>query len=401
MMLTNRPIPAASRLFITCGVLSTLACTLISESAVAAEKPAWKSGQSHDYGDGKVTFSQPVLVARDRQFLWFPSLSRLSDGRLLAIMSDYADEHVKVSTAKLAWSDDGGLSWTKPAQGRYGDPTLTLKNGDELLLPYYLHPLGEGVMGEQFQICKKGGAKAKLSDDRLTVRGWPRPDRPNPTTGMAGFVFNGDTLADNDGTYLAMLYGYFQNTQRYALVLAESTDGVDWTIRSTIADEHCPLEGAEGPCEAALCRLADGRLMSVFRLSSNVPYGQSFSDDEGKTWSEAKAMPGVFSVQPSLVTRENGSLALSGGRPGIFVWLNRGGDGKTWDKFDVVANHNEYVPNEPITGAGITTSYTEIVEIDESHLLLIYDRIPHSWNAIPADSKETNSIWVTRILIDE
>ncbi|MDA0832314.1 MAG: sialidase family protein [Planctomycetota bacterium] len=382
-------------------VVLTVLFVPLSSTSRADDKPAWKPGHSHPYGDGEITLSQPVLVARSKTFLWFPSLSRLSDGRLLAIMSDYADEHVKVSTANLAWSDNGGLTWSKPVKGRYGDPTLTLKNGDELMLPYYLHPLGENVMGEQYQIGKVGKSSAKLMKERVTVRGWSRPDQINPTTGMAGFVFNGDTLIDNDGKYLAKLYGHYKDTPRYALVLAESEDGVAWTIRSTIAGEDCPLEGAEGPCEAALCRLADGRLMCVFRLASNVSYGQSFSDDEGKTWSAAQAMPGVFSVQPSLDVLPNGSLALSGGRPGIYLWMNRDGKGLTWDKFDVVANHNEFVPDEKITDAGKSSSYTEVVLLDENHLLLIYDRIPHSWAAIPDDSKETNSIWVVRATINE
>ena len=112
-------------------------------------------------------------------------------------------------------------------------------------------------------------------------------------------------------------------------------------------------------------------------------------------------MPGVFSVQPSLDVLPNGSLALSGGRPGIYLWLNRDGKGLTWDKFDVVANHNEFVPDEKITDAGKSSSYTEVVLLDENHLLLIYDRIPHSWAAIPDDSKETNSIWVVRATINE
>jgi hypothetical protein len=32
-------------------------------------------------------------------------------------------------------------------------------------------------------------------------------------------------------------------------------------------------------------------------------------------------------------------------------------------------------------------------------LLYIYDRIPFGWNAIPADSAETNSVWVVRVAL--
>lgn len=27
----------------------------------------------------------------------------------------------------------------------------------------------------------------------------------------------------------------------------------------------------------------------------------------------------------------------------------------------------------------------------------MYDRIPHGWNAIPADTTDTNSIWVVKL----
>src|SRR5207244_3261070 len=113
-----------------------------------------------------------------------------------------------------------------------------------------------------------------------------------------------------NGSYLSTLYGWFKDQKRYALVAAESADGVNWKIRATVADENCKLKGAEGPCEAALARLKDGRLLCVFRLASNVPYGQCFSSDDGKTWTEPASMPAdVFSVQPSLVVLPDGAVA--------------------------------------------------------------------------------------------
>ena len=46
-----------------------------------------------------------------------------------------------------------------------------------------------------------------------------------------------------------------------------------------------------------------------------------------------------------------------------------------------------------------TSSYTEVVVLDEGHLLYIYDRIPNGWKAIAADSPETNSVWVVRVTL--
>src|SRR5262249_29397698 len=172
----------------------------------------------------------------------------------------------------------------------------------------------------------------------------------------------------------------FKNDKRYSLVAAESADGIHWKIRSTIAGANCKLKGAEGPCEAALCRLQDGRLMCVFRLASSVPYGQTWSKDEGKTWTEPVALANAFSVQPGLAVLKDGTVALSGGRPGIYAWFNRDGTGKDWQRIDLKAHHNTCRPTEKIGPLERTSSYTEIVTLDEGNLLCIYDRIPKGWH---------------------
>ena len=199
------------------------------------------------------------------------------------------------------------------------------------------------------------------------------------------------------GEYLATMYGYFKDEHRYSLVMVESTDGLACKFRSLIAGFDCPLAGSEGPCESQTIRLKDGRLMNVFRLASNVPYGQTFSDDDGGTWSAPVAMQDAHSVQPSLAMMRDGSIVLTGGRPGIFAWINRAGDGKDWLQVDLQSHHNESHPQDAITRADQTTSYTEVVALDEQSVIVIYDRIPHGWQAIPGDAQDSNSIWVVKL----
>jgi hypothetical protein len=165
-----------------------------------------------------------------------------------------------------------------------------------------------------------------------------------------------------------------------------------------VADETCKLTGAGGPCEAALARVADGR-PCVFRLALGVPYGQCWSGDDGKTWSEPAAMDGPFSVQPSLAVLKDGPVVLSGGRPGLYLWFNRDGDGKGWQRVDLLAHHNACRPAEPVPDPGKTSAYTEVVALDDTHLLCIYDRIPSGWAVIPKESTETNSAWVVRVSV--
>lgn len=363
----------------------------------------WQPGSVVEVPGLRVTLSKPVLVGRSKEYLWFPTVVRLSSGDLMAMMSDHADIHVSLSesTAMATCSSDGGLTWGPLAKALYGDGTLALPNGDQLFMPYYLRPAGSGAMQSPYQLCPKGQRALKVVSPGITIEGWPRPDKSfDPKLGLSGFVCNGQIVVLKDKSYLATLYGHFRDTSRYSLVASESPDGVRWKIRSVIADEKCALPGGEGPCESALARLKDGRLLCVFRLDSGKPYGHTFSNDEGRTWTTPALLTGCFSVQPSLAVLPDGMVALSGGRPGLFLWLNADGRAATWHKIDVLANHNAHRPDEAIKGPGNTSSYTEVIPLDASHLLYIYDRIPSGWNAVPRESPETNSVWVVRVALD-
>ena len=82
-------------------------------------------------------------------------------------------------------------------------------------------------------------------------------------------------------------------------------------ISTVVADENCKLKGKEGPCEAALCRLKDGRLMGVFRMDSGAPYGQVWSSDEGSLTSPpggAAIVQKGIDLASSVLTVANGVI---------------------------------------------------------------------------------------------
>ena len=157
--------------------------------------------------------------------------------------------------------------------------------------------------------------------------------------------------------------------------------------------------------------------MCVFRLSSFKPYGQCWSADDGKTWTSPTAMQ-AHSVEPSMQVMGDGTVALSGGRNGIYLWLNPDGTGQSWTPVDIVAHHNAccaeqdricpdsaqaWKPREELFASsqrGFSSCYTELARLDENTLLLIYDRVGLGWHAIPDESDETNSVWVVRVAID-
>lgn len=378
----------------------------------------WKTQSQIALNGLTVTVSEPVLVRRSRWHCWFPSLIRQPDGTLWAVMSAYGDIHVSDSFNYLARSRDGGLTWDEPRLiGDAGLSHLLLPDGSALVLPYYLRPRGDGAIGAPCNLISPQG-ELSFRPSGVTVAGWPRPvGLTSAEIGTAGFVFNGQVVRGQAGEYLTTLYGHFAGEERYSLVMAESADGFQWRIRAVIAGADCPLEGGEGPCESAICRLADGRLMCLFRLASFVPYGQTFSTDDGRSWS-APANTAPMSVEPSLAVLRGGALALSGGRSGIFVWFNADGTGCDWQAIDIVAAHNAAcAPADRIDPdsrgcwlsiadmqrrslTGFSSCYTELMALDERTLLLIYDRVGLGWHAIPDDSPETKSVWVMRLTLE-
>ena len=379
---------------------------------------AWTDRTTLDLTGLRVTLSDPVLVRRTRRFCWFPSLIRLDGGDLYACISPVGDVHVPSSPVHLARSGDGGLTWDEPRLLMdAGLSHVSLPDGSALMLPYYLRPRAGGMGASANRILP--GGEVQFLTGAVTVTGWDRPSRSYAEElGLSGFVFNGQSVASTEGGWMTTLYGYFEGDSRYSLVWAESSDGFKWTIRSLIAGSDCPLEGPEGPCESAICRLADGRILCVFRNGSFVPYGQVWSADEGRTWSAPVALA-AQSVEPSLQALPSGVVALSGGRPGIFIWFSAEGQGTDWQPVDVVAHHNACRPAADAIDpdsrridcsseemlrqgrGGYSSCYTELIRLDDRHLLLIYDRLGLSWQAIPDRSEATNSVWVVRIRVDK
>jgi len=384
----------------------------------------WPEGKSYSLKELEVSLSAPVLVGRSKGYFWQPTFVRLSSGDLLAAIWNLPDTIHRENTSLFSWSSDRGLTRSEPIQGEVYDIALRLPSGDELLLPFNLYPHAHGEVGGHYQICPKGRREIRLVKEGLTITGWPRPlgysasgsEQEQKQLGLASFVFEGQSVRLKSGEYLATLYGTFRGDKVSSVVAAESLDGIHWKVRSVIADpENCApiLKGSAQPSEPSLCRLADGRLMCVFRLLGNsqeapYPCGQSWSSDKGKTWSKPIAMVNVFPVQPSLAVMKDGTVVLSGGRPGIYAWFNSDRTGKAWEGVDMAAHHNAFVPNEPLKetfdkehpiASFRTSAYTEVITLDDTHALYIYDRIPNGWYPIPQSSPETNSVWVVRMTV--
>lgn len=391
---------------------STLAACWLATPLLAddAKPHGGPSGSTIRLKSVEVRLSQPVNVMRSKGHLWFANLVRRHNGDVFAWATNYPDANQRSSTCLTSWSHDNGQTWSAPQESHYGDIFVKRNNGDLVWLPYHLYHRPEG-MGGDYRILPATDDVFRNETSGLVITGLPHADRRNPKhPGLAGFVFNGDAISASDHGYLATLYGAFAGQKTSAVLLAHSKTGLQWHIRSIIADKTSGLMGKNGPSESALCRLKDGRLMCVFRLKSYARYGQTFSSDDGKTWSAARQMDVPFSVQPSLVALPDGTVTLSGGRPGLYLWINTDGDGLTWEQVDLRENHNRTTPADYIHESinitektplhhlrHQTTSYTQTVMLDDSHLLVAYDRGPNGGDKVEPISPETNSVWVVRV----
>lgn len=373
------------------------------DSRMNTTTPGWANAATVSLDGLQITLSQPVCVARSTNWLWFPEVYRLPNDDLVALMSTAYDGDATDTAMTAAWSTNGGLTWgeLQPCP-IVSYCTLTRDNGDTLLLPFYMSLQGENDLVGPCGVISNGTRSIARWENAVTVTNWPRLVRREARYGCR-FVFNGQTLRLTNGLYYATLYGWFEGAGRYNLVSATSPDGFHWSVQSVIADDACPLPGNEGPCENTTVRLADGRLMNVFRLDSLVLYGQSWSSDEGRTWTAPVNISGPKSVEPSMIAMPSGVTALSGGRPGLWLWLDRNGDGRSWQAVNIRTHHNQCVPDEPISEVEgwnhQTTAYTELAMLDATNLLLIYDRIPNGHNQLPP-AGVSNSIWVVRATVE-
>jgi hypothetical protein len=105
----------------------------------------------------------------------------------------------------------------------------------------------------------------------------------------------------------------------------------------------------------------------------------------------------AYSVAPQIGRLQNGVLALSTGRPGLFLWFAAEARGRDWQAFDVLAHHNAALDPRVHLQADHTTAYTALVEVADNRIFLVYDRTPSGWQPVPADSGQRSQIYLLEV----
>ncbi|MGA2726657.1 MAG: sialidase family protein, partial [Terracidiphilus sp.] len=159
--------------------------------------------------------------------------------------------------------------------------------------------------------------------------------------------------------------------EEYGIVAAIQPNEAPW-----------PWMGKEGPNEATLVRLSKDRLYCLFRTGGGDYMGEAWSMDDGKTWT-APVSSGFKGVAPHLRLMSDGLLACTYGRPGPVTIMFSSDEGKTWTNVTPISH-------------GMSTQYTDLIEVEPGKLLVVYDRTPYGWKAIPSSDKSSkNAIYGT------
>ncbi len=357
-----------------------------------------------------VQVGQRVEITHSFRRCWFPTVHQFPNGDLMATLRMSPDEvNPEGDFSAYCISKDRGLTWSRRytmgaganvdgawSQQPQPDGTLwQLYGWTDLQRPdssrnFYLTLTRFSASGMEFQ--QRREIPLHMSDDiQMTpTRLFGRRVQDGELAQEPVVMMWGPILRSRHGALIAPAYYKAQRDERYyRLALIRSDDqGGSWHQSSTIAAVEpgaTPWQGmgSEGPCEAGMVRLADGRLFAMFRTGGDGCIGAAWSQDDGRSWTAPVSLP-YKGVALRVRRLASGVLACTTGRPGpVVVMFNLDGTGKTWSHVTPLFT-------------GKSTHYTDFVEVAPGKLLVVYDSVPFGWYNIPwADRKSRNTIYGT------
>ena len=224
----------------------------------------------------------------------------------------------------------------------------------------------EGLNGEKFQIhCwalkfqKVHTLVLSQYDDNTHTKktvATCQVEMPKPTQ----FLMHRDVIRLTSGKLLATAYGKVEGGKKdYCFVIESTDDGRTWKFLSVVADDP---EGktAEGPDEATLFQLRDGRVCCFYRDGGMDYLHQCFSSDEGATWSQPEEIS-LFkgAASPNGRVLADGTIVVISGRPNVYLLVDFTGTGKNYQQIEIYH------------GAG--SSYASVLETAPNEILCLYD----------------------------
>ena len=358
--------------------------------------------------------SRPRVVAETTVgHCWYPDLLKFSTGELMLNYSLNADanENQHNSQAVLLSTDQGQtFDFAYDVNGFHnggGEPRISLPSGQIVGPSTFLKPDPPGQWRRfvaHYWRYENGGRCYTVEPWGVVVEGLPHDVEPwgqASRTWWARINWFSDIVALDEDSWITTLSLRYQGHERDSTVALVSEDGGrHWCYLSTIAGPDSVPDAQEGFDEPCLIRLADGDLMCISRVGSGAdqPLARTYSSDGGRTWSIPDRLP-AYSVAPQILRLQNGVLALSTGRPGLFLWLSSDPRGREWQSLNVMAHHNAVLESPSHLNANQTTAYTALVEVSANRFFLVYDRTPFGWQSVPEDARERSQIYLLEVQV--
>lgn len=352
--------------------------------------------------------ASPSLVGRHQGHFWFPIIHVPACGGLVCLVATVPDVDTGLWRSRFLFSRDAE-DWRDLGEVPTGLASHARDDG-LLILPYEFWPGADRrrAVGCGIHLQPTAGGTPAWEERQITVSEFPS-DIATYIEGKTFLMDSGDeVLPLAGGTLFHTLYGRLEDDRKYRLFAVVSDDGgLSWRYLSTVADGQKMRTVREGPSEAATVRLDDGSLLCIYRVDSGagIPFGRSLSRDEGRTWTRLRPMHGKGSVKPQLARLEDGTILLTGGRPGIYLWTCADGMGRRWRRHDLVAHHNRTAGRKDwyptlTPGAGespaVSTCYTSMRAVGPQEVLIAYERLGNGWGGAPGPHGATDAVYCLR-----
>lgn len=388
--------------------------TVVGEENMSKMVPGERaqSEEIFDLNGLRIAMSRPRVVAETSQgHCWYPDLLRFSSGELMLNHSLNPDSNENPHNSQAVYiSTDRGrtFDFTYDVNGFHnggGEPRIALPDGRIMGTSSFLRPHSQGDTRRFVThrwIYDQGGRRYTVEPWGATVSGlpqdvavWHSPSR----TWWSRINWFSDILQLEDGRLISTLSLCFDgDTRESTVALVSKDEGRNWKYLSTIAGTDAVPDAKEGFDEPCLVRLETDELMCVSRVGSGQKLARTYSGDDGKTWSKIDRLPAA-SVAPQVCRTANGTLVLSTGRPGVFLWFSTDPRGSKWQSVDVISHHNRVLDPAFRMTASQTTAYTAMVEVAPDEMLLVYDRAPLGWSPVTADSGDRSQICLLRFRV--
>lgn len=310
---------------------------------------------------GNVSLQKIGTVITSRKHLNFAITSSFDNGVVWLCYTEGI--HTATEQTKYLWSMDYGETWSVPDIFIRPPVMVQMPPPDGNIISFSCHSPAltqNHTVNKYVWSTPTTRAPGSFDDFQmpwlttiLTMR------RSLVVTGAGNFVAPAQCQKDGEDLDL----------KHRVVCLGSDPTGENWSYLSTIA-ANPKATTRNAYAEPSMVKLEDGTLLCLIRTGPDTPGVQSFSYDDGYTWTAPVNIPGNNAcVDPIITLLSNGALvAAMGVRPGMDIYVDFSGTGQNWQKIPTqlfkTPNTNYY--DEDGFGCG----YTGLVEIEPGVVML-------------------------------